>query len=77
MSGEQAAWAALIMTPVIWWLQGPSVSWDQFVVRTSVVVLSALLAVGLRTRAVVLGRRRSRHEASMPEGSRHDAPGDG
>ena len=55
--GEFCAWSALVMTPIIWWLQGPSVSTDQFVVRCSLVVISALAGVGLRVRAVVVRRR--------------------
>ena len=54
---EFCAWSALIMTPIIWWLQGASVSTDQFVVRTSLVVISAVVGVGLRVRAWVVGRR--------------------
>jgi hypothetical protein len=53
---EFCAWSALIMTPIIWWLQGPSVSTDQFVVRTSLVVISAIVGVGLRVRAMVARR---------------------
>jgi hypothetical protein len=45
---EFCAWTSLIITPVIWWLQGPSVSDDQAVVRTGLVVLSAIVAVGIR-----------------------------
>lgn len=56
---EFCAWSALVMTPIIWWLQGPSVSTDQFVVRTSLVVISGVVAIGLRVRALVLKRRSS------------------
>ena len=49
---EFCAWSALVMTPIVWWLQGPSVSNDQFVVRTGMVVLSAVAAVGLRFWAI-------------------------
>jgi hypothetical protein len=54
---EFCAWAALVMTPIIWWLQGPSVSTDQFVVRTALVVISAVVGTGLRIRAWVCRRR--------------------
>lgn len=50
---EFSAWSALVMTPIIWWLQGPSVSTDQFVVRTGLVVLSFVVATGLRIWAYV------------------------
>lgn len=53
---EFCAWTALVMTPLIWWLQGPSVSSDQFVVRMSMVVLSAIAAVGLRLWALFAKR---------------------
>lgn len=53
---EFCAWSALVMTPILWWLQGPSVSTDQFVVRTSLVVISAVAAIALRIRALVARR---------------------
>ena len=46
---EFFCWTALVLTPVIWWLQGPSVSTDQFVVRTGLVVVAAVGAVTLRS----------------------------
>lgn len=54
---EFCAWSALVMTPIVWWLQGPSVSTDQFVVRTSLIVISAVVGVGLRVRAWIHSRR--------------------
>lgn len=50
---EFSAWCALVMTPIIWWLQGPSVSTDQFVVRTGLVILSAVVGIGMRIWAIV------------------------
>ena len=50
---EFSAWCALVMTPIIWWLQGPSVSTDQFVVRTGLVILSAAVGIGMRIWAIV------------------------
>jgi hypothetical protein len=64
---EFCAWSALVMTPIIWWLQGPSVSTDQFVVRTGLVVISASVAVGLRGWALVQ-RRRDAMKTSAGEG---------
>ncbi len=49
---EFCAWCSLVLTPIIWWLQGPSVSHDQFVVRTGMVVLSAIVAISFRLWAV-------------------------
>jgi hypothetical protein len=55
---EFGCWSALIMAPLIYWLQGPSVSTDQFVVRTALVILAAVGGVVLRIR-VLLQRRRA------------------
>jgi len=41
-------WTVLALAPFLYWMNGPSVSNDQFVVRTGLVVLSSLGAVGLR-----------------------------
>lgn len=57
---EFCAWSALVMTPIIWWLQGASVSTDQFVVRTGLVAISAAVAVGLRGWKLFQGRRARR-----------------
>src|SRR4029434_1140536 len=65
---EFCAWSALVMTPVIWWLQGPLVSTDQFVVRTSLVVISALVGIGLRVRAVIVRRREASQSQVPPAG---------
>jgi len=54
---KRASWMALVITPVIWWLQGPSVSTDQFVVRTSLIVIAAAVALGFRVRAIWKKRR--------------------
>ena len=45
---EVGCWTMLAMTPIIWWLQGPSVSTDQFAVRIGLVVVSAITGSGLR-----------------------------
>jgi hypothetical protein len=58
---EFCSWSALVMTPIIWWLQGPSVSTEQFVVRTALVVIAASASVVLRAR-VLIRRHRARHE---------------
>lgn len=54
---EFSAWSALVMTPIIWWLQGPSVSTDQFVMRTALVVISFSVAIGMRIFAILQSRR--------------------
>ncbi len=45
---EFSCWTAFALTPVIWWLQGPSVSKDQFVVRTALISLAGTGAIVLR-----------------------------
>lgn len=49
--GEFCCWMALVQAPIIYWLQGPSVSHDQFVVRTALVIIAAGGGVALRIRA--------------------------
>ena len=49
---EFCSWAAFVMTPLIWWLQGPSVSTNQFVVRMGLVAVSSATGLGLRMWAV-------------------------
>ncbi|MFO1043547.1 MAG: hypothetical protein U0941_17325 [Planctomycetaceae bacterium] len=56
---EFCGWSALVMTPIIWWLQGPSVSTDQYVVRCSLIVISCVVAVSLRIRSVIRRRKAS------------------
>ena len=53
---EFACWTMLVLTPMLYYVNGPSVSTDQAVVRAALVVLSALGAVVLR----VLNWRRAR-----------------
>jgi len=71
---EFCAWATLAMTPVIWWLQGPSVSTDQFVVRTSLLVISAATGLSLRIWAIFQVMRTSSSETPKDESSPHADP---
>src|SRR5262245_22397539 len=71
---EFCAWSALVMTPIIWWLQGASVSTDQFVVRTALVVISALVGVGLRVRAWIVGRRGAKEDGGASRSSSEARP---
>lgn len=48
---EFSCWTALVMAPILYWLNGPSVSTDQYVVRTGLVVLAACGGIGLRIMA--------------------------
>ena len=60
---EFVCWTALILSPLIWWLQGPSVSNDQFVVRTALVSIAGAGAGVLRVRALVRRFRSAAHSA--------------
>lgn len=44
---EFAFWTVLGLAPVFYWVNGPAVSGDQFVVRIALLVLAALGAVSL------------------------------
>jgi len=55
---EFGCWTTLALAPFLYWVNGPAVSDDQFVVRTALVGLAALGAVGLRTYQLL---HRSRH----------------
>jgi hypothetical protein len=48
---EFCCWTALALAPFLYWVNGPAVSRDQFVVRTALVSLAAIGAVGLRAYA--------------------------
>jgi hypothetical protein len=65
---EYCAWSTLVMAPVIYWLQGESVSHDQFVVRTGFVILAAASAFCLRARALWLRQRASKEMAAQRTG---------
>ncbi len=45
---EFACWTMLVLAPILYYVNGPSVSTDQAVVRTALAVLSAIGAVVLR-----------------------------
>ncbi|HQU41810.1 MAG: hypothetical protein B7Z73_05410 [Planctomycetia bacterium 21-64-5] len=54
---EFCCWTTLALAPFLYWVNGPAVSTDQFVVRTALVALAAAGAITLR---VVAWRRRDR-----------------
>lgn len=54
---EFCCWSALAMAPLIYWIQGPSVSNDQHVVRIALVVIAAVGAANLRVRSILRNRR--------------------
>jgi hypothetical protein len=58
---EFACWTTLALAPFLYWVNGPAVSTDQFVVRIGLVILAACGALGLRLCAW-LQRRRGGHQ---------------
>ena len=58
---EFACWTMLLLAPVLYYANGPSVSTDELVVRTALTVLSAGGAASLR----FLNWRRSRRDKRM------------
>jgi hypothetical protein len=57
---EFGCWTTLALAPFLYWVNGPSVSIDQFVVRTALVVLASVGAFGLRAHAWIRHRSRRR-----------------
>jgi hypothetical protein len=55
---EFACWTVLVLTPFLWWVNGPAVSTDQFVVRTALTVLALVGAVSLRIAKWVRGKQK-------------------
>ena len=61
---EFGCWTSLVLFPFLRWINGPSVSTDQLVVRTGLVVLAALGAIGLRAYKLLRARRANRNHPS-------------
>jgi hypothetical protein len=59
---EFACWTTLALAPFLYWVNGPAVSHDQFVVRSGLVVIAILGAFGLRARKLLLSRRKPNDE---------------
>jgi hypothetical protein len=53
---EFCCWTTLAIAPLLYWVNGPAVSTDQFVVRTALVVIAATGAIVLRVSAWLLRR---------------------
>lgn len=45
---EFGCWTALVLAPILYYVNGPSVSTDQAVVRSGLVILASVGAVALR-----------------------------
>lgn len=54
---EFSCWTTLVLAPIPYWFNGPSVSTDQFVVRTALLVLAGVGAVTLRCCSLLASRR--------------------
>ncbi len=65
---EFCCWTAVALAPILTWVNGPAVSTDQFVVRTSTFSLALCGAIGLRLRKVISRRRAkaSPRDATVP-----------
>lgn len=46
---EFASWTAIALFPFLYWVNGPAVSTDQYVVRSILVVVAVVSAIGLRS----------------------------
>lgn len=60
---ETGCWMALVIAPITYWIQGPSVSFDQFVARSVIVVIAAFGCAWIRVRFVVRRLRVTRERA--------------
>jgi hypothetical protein len=45
---EFCCWTTLALAPLLYWVNGPAVSTDQFVTRTALIVIAAAGAIALR-----------------------------
>lgn len=54
---EFGCWITLALAPFLYWVNGSAVSEDQFVVRTALVVIATLGAIGLRAYKLLQRRR--------------------
>ncbi len=54
---EFSCWAIAVLAPILTWINGPSVSAHQFVVRTTAFCLALGGGIGLRV-AKLLGKKR-------------------
>lgn len=66
--GELCCWTMVVLAPILTWVNGPSVSTDQFVVRTAVFCLALVGAIALRRANVA----RSRRKRSVVRGGQTD-----
>ena len=48
---EFSSWTILVVAPLLYWVNGPSVSLDQYVVRTILLAMTLCVAASARIRA--------------------------
>jgi hypothetical protein len=56
---EFGCWTMLVLAPILYYVNGPSVSTDQYVVRTTLVIVAAVGAVTLRAWSWISSRRKT------------------
>ena len=61
---EFACWTVVVLWPFLYWVNGPAVSTDQFVVRTALVVLSLTGAITLRLTKIIGKRIKHQRETT-------------
>jgi hypothetical protein len=54
---EFFGWTTLVLWPFLYWVNGPSVSDDQFVVRCILIIVAACCAFGVRGGKIWVNRR--------------------
>jgi hypothetical protein len=54
---EFGCWTMVALAPFLYWVNGPAVSTDQFVVRTGLVTISLLGGIGIRVAKWIRGRK--------------------
>jgi hypothetical protein len=69
---ELGCWTMVALAPFLYWVNGPAVSTDQFVVRTAVVTLALVGGVAIR----VYRWRQGKKAATTPEDASAQVPCD-
>ncbi len=63
---ELGCWTMLALAPFLYWVNGPAVSPDQFVVRTALVVLALVGAVTIRLYSARLAKKGRGEPGEVP-----------
>ncbi len=54
---ELGCWSAIVLMPIMYWVSGPAVSTDQYVIRTLMVVLASTGVISSIVYRLILRRR--------------------